>query len=174
MLNQQLDMNWPGLGQEVEAICKEIGLPNLCLEEVDSKEIKEAIFYNHMKELKKEMKRYGKLDDVSSGDFRSIQQYMKSYSLEFCRMAFRLRTKQLRCRVNMPKLYKDVLWCHSCSTGSDEGPDGGSAPHESQSHLERCVAYSHLRVGKDVELVFEDKVKYFQELSVERDQRKWY
>ena len=73
----------------------------------------------------------------------------------------------------MPKLYGDVLWCHSCSTGPEDGPVGGPSPMESQGHLEVCVAYSHLRVVKDVELCQEDKVRYIMELSVECEKRKW-
>ena len=119
------------------------------------------------------MKRFEKLDSVSDGDFRSIQPYMKNFSLESTRMGFRLRTKQFRCRVNMPKLFGNVLRCHSCSSGPEDGPGGGPAPLESQSHLEQCMAYSHLRAGKDVELNFEDKCKYFMELSIEREKRKW-
>ena len=153
------------------AICGELGLPNLCLEEVDARQIKEAIKYNHMKELKKEIKRFEKLDDISNDDFRNTQSYMKYHSLEFCRS---LRTKQFRCRANMPKLFGDVLWCHSCSSSQHEGPGGAPTPSESQQHLQQCVAYSHLREGKDVELSFDDRVKYFMELSVERDKQKWY
>ena len=174
ILVQQLEMDWPGLGKEVAAICKEVGLPNLCVEESDKKSIHEAIFYHHQRDLKNEMKRFDKLEEIRNGDFRGMQPYMKHYSMEFSRMAFRLRTRQFKCRVNMPKMYGDILWCHSCSTGPEEGPEGCSAPLESQRHLELCVAYSHLRVGKDVELCFEDKVRYFLELSLERDRQKWY
>ena len=45
--------------------------------------------------------------------------------------------------------------------------------HNSQSHLEQCVAYSHLREGKDLEGNFEHKTKYFRELSLERAKRRW-
>ena len=78
-----------------------------------------------------------------------------------------------QCRANMSKLYGDILWCHSCSTGPEEGPGGGPAPVESQGHLEVCLAYSHLRVGRDVELCQEDKVHYFMELSSLREKEKW-
>ena len=173
VMEQQLEAGWPGLGQEVAAICQEVGLPNICQEQVDKKRVKEAIFYHHMKDLKIEMKKYEKLDDISDGDFRTTQSYMKDFCLEHCRMGFRLRTHQFRCRVNMPKLFGGVLWCHSCSSGPEDGPGGGPAPLESQSHLERCVAYSHLREGKDVELNYKDKCKYFIELSLERQKNKW-
>ena len=49
---------------------------------------------------------------------------------------------------------------------------GGPAPLESQSHLERCVAYSPLREGKDVELNLQDKCNYFLELSMEGKSKK--
>ena len=173
VLEQQLLMGWPGLAREVEEICREVGLPNLCYEEVDKKTMEEAVFYNHYKSLKEEMKKYRKLDSISDGDFTEMQGYMKHYNLEFSRMAFRLRTRQFRCRANMPKLYGDILWCHSCSTGPEDGPGGGPAPVESQGHLEVRAAYSHLRVGRDVELCLEDRVRYFMELIVEREKQKW-
>ena len=92
---------------------------------------------------------------------------MEIKCIEFCRMAFRLRTHQFVCRKNIPKMYGGVLWCHSCSSGAEDGPGGVAAPEESQAHLEWCVAYCCLRVGRDFELNFEHKVNYFMELSVE-------
>ena len=92
VMEQQLEAGWPGLGQEVAAICQEVGIPNICQEQVDKKRIKEAIFYHHMNDLKIEMKKYEKLDDISNGDFRTMQSYMKDFCLEHCRMGFRLRT----------------------------------------------------------------------------------
>ena len=92
-------------------------------------------FFHHYRALKEEMKRYRKLDGINDGDIRKMQGYMKHYNLEFSRMAFRLRTRQFRCRANMPKIYGDVLWCHSCSAGPEEGSGGGPAPVESQGHL---------------------------------------
>ena len=61
ILDQQLEMKWPGLSQEVAALCQEVGLANICQEPMDKKTIKEAIFYNHLKELKIEMKKYQNL-----------------------------------------------------------------------------------------------------------------
>ena len=173
VMEQQLEAGWPGLSKEVEAICQEVGLPNVLEEHVGKEEIKEEIFYHHLRDLKNQMKQFEKLDDISNDDIRKAQPYMKDFCLETCRMAFRLRTHQFRCRVNMPKLFGGVLWCHSCSSGPEDGPGGGPAPLESQSHLERCVAYSHLREGKEVELNYKDKCKYFIELSLERQKNKW-
>ena len=72
----------------------------------------------------------------------------------------------------MPRMYGGVLWCHNCSTAEDQGPDVGLAPVESQQHLETCKAYLHLQQGRDVENNFEDKVKFFMDIMVERTKKK--
>ena len=36
---------------------------------------------------------------------------------------------------------------------------------ESQKHLKICLAFANLRVGKDLELNVDDRVKYFMELE---------
>ena len=105
-------------------------------------------------------------------DLRGARDYMSQHSLEFCRMAFRIRTKQIVCRVNMPKLYNNVLWCHVCASSPVMVPGGDPAPQESQEHMEQCSAYVHLREGKDVEFNFTDKVKYFMEVTKERSKTK--
>ena len=52
---------------------------------------------------------------------------------------------------------------------TEEGEGGCPSPIETQEHIEVCHAFSHLRHGKDIELVFEDKVTYFMELMLERN-----
>ena len=49
----------------------------------------------------------------------------------------------------------------------------GEALEETQEHLEQCTAYVHMRVGKDFETDFDEKVKYFMEVEVERTRRGW-
>ena len=169
---QQLEMSWPGLTREARDICKTLGLPDICSEEVTKSEIQEAVFYDHYKELKKEVASYEKLQDIKNDDFRTAQDYMKNNCLEYCRMAFRLRTRQFVCRANMPRMYGGVLWCHNCSTAPDQGPDGGLAPEESQKHLESCKAYLHLHKGRDVETNYQDKVNFFMDIMVERTKKK--
>ena len=43
VLNEQIDMSWPGLAKEVRDICKEIHLPDASIKDVDKEEIKKAI-----------------------------------------------------------------------------------------------------------------------------------
>ena len=114
-------------------ISKEIGLPNVCMTNVNLDDIKEAIRINHHDDLKRSLQ--GQLAHLKNEDLRKIQPYMENKYLEFCRMAFRLRTHQFICRKNIPKMYGGVLWCHSCSSGPEDGPGGVAAPEESQAHL---------------------------------------
>ena len=83
VLEQQLQMGWPGHGREVEEICREVGLPNMLVDDVDKKRMEEAVFYNHHKHLKDNMKKMRKLDSISKGNFTKIQEYMKHHSLKF-------------------------------------------------------------------------------------------
>ena len=147
-----------GLESRSQSDLKTIGFPDICKEEVEKEEIKEAIFDHHYKYLKEEVAAYEKLNCIKNEDLRTAQPYMKENCLEYCRMAFRLRTRQFVCRANMSKMYCGVLWCHNCSQSADQGPDGGPAPVETQQHLEICKAFRHLRKGRDVENNFSDKV----------------
>ena len=69
VLEQQLMMGWPGLGIEVEEICRELGLPNMSVEDVDEERMEKAVFYDHYKHLKDDMKKMRKLDNISDGNF---------------------------------------------------------------------------------------------------------
>ena len=80
-------------------------------------------------------------------------------------MAFRLRTNQLICRKNMPKLYKGNIWCQNCIN------EDGTRSEEGQEHLEECPAFGELRRNKDIKNSFEDKVNYFMEMMVARTRK---
>ena len=51
------------------------------------------IFYHHYREMKEEIARMSKLDDIKNEDFRSVQSYMESCSMETARIKFSLRGK---------------------------------------------------------------------------------
>ena len=55
----------------------------------------------------------------------------------------------------MPGKYGGLTECMNCVWGQVE----------SQQHLEICPAFANLRVGKDLELNADDRVKYFMELE---------
>ena len=102
-------MDWPGLNIEATEICESIGLPDVCRKNVSKQEIQEAVFYDKYEELKQEVASFEKLETIKNYSLRTAQPYMKQNSLEFCRKAFCLRTRQFICRANMPRMYGGVL-----------------------------------------------------------------
>ena len=91
ILKEQLRQGWPGLAQEVVNICKNIGLPNACLEYIHRKEISEAILISHLRVLKEEYK-MEKLKHLRNTDIQYRQEYMMMSSLEYARVEFKYRT----------------------------------------------------------------------------------
>ena len=156
VLKEQVRMEWPGLGQEVMDICREIGLPDATKEEIviQKEEVKEAIRMNHLKYLKDEMKGK-KLENMVKTDMRRRREYTK-YSVEECRMAFRLETFQFDCRANMPTQYGRDMRCRACSPQKQrenmeqrENTEQRDKEEniEDQEHLESCPGYSELWEG---------------------------
>ena len=60
------EKGWPGLQQEVEDICKDIGIPNINKFNIPRSQIKEAIFFSHYKDMKEEIGCSSKLDDIKN------------------------------------------------------------------------------------------------------------
>ena len=156
VLQEQVRMERPGLGQEVMDICREIGLPDATKEEIviQKEDVKEAILMNHLKYLKVEMKGK-KLENMVKTDMRRRREYTK-YSVEECRMAFRLETFQFDCRANMPTRYGRDLRCRACSPQKQrenmeqrENTEQRDKEEniEDQEHLESCPGYSELWEG---------------------------
>ena len=145
MMEEQLKMDFPGLGQEVKVICKKVGLPDLTQpnSRASKEAIQEAIKYNHLKHLKAEMAnpRNKKLTAMAQTDLSSRRMYTK-WSVEECRMAARLETFMVDCRVNTPKKYGRDLKYRSCQP-TDQGdtpsrqlsPSQEFSPEEDQDHL---------------------------------------
>ena len=125
-----MSMGIPGLGQEVRNICVELGLPDATRLDLDKKEFKEAIQLHSLKELKEEMTGKIKLRELSKCDLRQHQHYM-DWSVEESRMAFRLQTRMLDCRANMPSKYKRDMICRACRPDPATGLDG---QEETQDH----------------------------------------
>ena len=155
VLEVQIRFGWPGLASEVANLCQVLALPNVGVTEVDKKVIKDAIRMHHLRELKKELSKYKKVENMANMDLRKPQDYLSNRSLHYCRTACRLQTQMFDCRANMPGKYGGLTECMNCVWGQVE----------SQQHLEICPAFANLRVGKDLELNADDRVKYFMELE---------
>ena len=154
---EQIEMGWPGLAKEVEQICKAIGLANINEKEIDKKDIEKHIFYHNYKELKEDMDRYDKLEDIKNEDMREIQPYMNMKSLEKVRMAFRIRSKMVKnIKLNYKKMFKDHE-CKQCQGGYQE----------SQSHTMICNGWEEERRGLNLEQI-EDTIEFFIRILKEK------
>ena len=56
VLEEQLQMGWPGLAQEVSQICQDIHLSDGAREDICDEDIKKAIKYDHIKVLKLQLR----------------------------------------------------------------------------------------------------------------------
>ena len=198
VLQEQVRMGWPGLGQEVQAICREIGLPDATCETVmiEKEAVKEAILIHHHKHLKHEMKGK-KLEKMARTDMRRRREYTK-FGVEDCRMAFRLETYQFDCRVNMPTKYGRDLRCRGCNPGlikqeqdieqeqeeqeqdeqEQEEKEHKEQEHEeqeqfdeSQEHLESCPGFSELWQGLGSYSLL-TRCRFFQRVKLKRLKQK--
>ena len=87
---EQVKKEWPGLAKEVKEICNNIGVNNITEHMVEKETIDEAIFYHNYKEMKIDMQKYEKLEDVKDDDFRELPSYFEGKCLEDVRTAFRI------------------------------------------------------------------------------------
>lgn len=146
MLQEQISRGWPGLAVEVTEICKIIGLKDVCREDVEKEDIKEAIFYHHYASMKAEMSPNGqvleKLRGLVDRDLTSPQDYLKSSCLAEARMAARVQLNMVRCPGNMAGLYRGRMSCEACAPWRKEGEVG---PVKTQEHMTVCPAYRFLQ-----------------------------
>ena len=84
-----------------------------------------------------------KLLELSRCDVRVAQEYVK-WTVEECRMGYRLQTRMFDSRANMPSRYGRDLVCRACRPDPATGQEGHE---ETQDHLEICVGYSELWKG---------------------------
>ena len=143
VLQEQMAMGFPGLGQKVRQICRKVGLPDATRLDVQPEEVKKVIKLDHLKHLKSDMEGKKKLKELAQSDTRVPQEYV-GWTVEECRMAYRLQTKMFDCRANMPSRYKRDLQCRACLPDPASGQEGHE---ESQDHLEVCRGCSDLWRG---------------------------
>ena len=72
---------WPGLGQEVSEICRELSIPDVNDQIVSKCEIKKAIFENHYSDMIEKVKKQTKLEDIKDEDFRDVHPYFDGKSV---------------------------------------------------------------------------------------------
>ena len=111
---EQLRMSFKGLSTEVEDICENIGIKNIN-ERLNKENVEGAIFYHNYLEMKLDINKYDKLEDVKNEDFWNVPEYMNIKSLDKVRMAFRIRCKMVNnIKMNLNNSYKNNLACEQC------------------------------------------------------------
>ena len=106
IVEEQLTRVWLGLGKEVAEICVYLKLIDASRMEVQKETIKKAVWFDHLKSVKKKLK-VDKLQEMARSDISSRRLYT-AWSLDECWKACRLETRMFKCRANMPKLFKIV------------------------------------------------------------------
>ena len=104
-----------------------------------------------------------KLEEMARTDLRKAQNHV-TYSVEECRMAFRLQTRMFDCRGNMPTRYKGDLTCRACQPDLATGLVGED---ETQEHLGVCPGYQELWQGLGP-MTPQTRVKYFMRVKNQR------
>ena len=166
---EQKKHGWPGLAKDVSEICEKLGLEDLNNTDISKEKVSEEIFYHHYKEMKEDIAKMAKLQDIKHEDFREVQPYMKSCAIEQARLKFSLRSQMYDCKANYHGRYdEDNRGCPACVEAG--GQDRSTVEDESQSHLSICPHYSHLRQGRDISTT-EGMVDYFRAVLYERDKK---
>ena len=155
---EQVERNWPGLSEEVREICEAVGLEEINQKEIKKEAMEEAIFFHNYREIKQDLQRYKKLDDIKDDDFTKMPDYMEDKSLENARMSFRIKSKMVQAiKMNFKSSHKGDLSCEKCDSGSDE----------TQCHTMMCDGWKKEREGLDLTLM-SDMVIFFTRLLEEK------
>ena len=122
---EQREQGWPGLAKEVSEICQKLGLEDLNEQDISKETVNEEIFFHHYKEMKEDMDRLKKLEDIKNEDFRQVQEYMKCCAIEQARLTFSLRSKMYDCRANYHgKFDEDNRGCPACLEAGGQDRQG--------------------------------------------------
>ena len=157
----QITQGYLGLVKEMVNICKEIGLKNICIEDVSKNDIKIAVRLHHLKCLKEEMKDLEKCSDLLKQDLSKPQSYFTSKSMEESRVSFRVQVRMIDCPGNMKGKYIGRMGCTACLPWREA--KGEEEVTATQDHLTKCPAYSFIRENYDMSS-FSDITKYFMKL----------
>ena len=168
---KQLQLKLPGLATEVSDISKQINIPDVNYYKVKKEDIEENIFFHHYKDMKLELEKSKKLQNIKHQDFTKEQSYLEDKSIDRCRTRFRIRTEMCETfKDNFRSKYRTLdrgeedkdpgLNCEDCSQFQD-----------SQSHCMICPAWTEARDRLDLEDM-NDVVTYFRRVLQGREEKR--
>ena len=154
---QQLALGWPG-----RSATSAQQLTTRTSTSTRSRRRRCRIFYHHYKDLKEELEKSKKMEEVRHQDYRVAQSYLEDKSTERCRTKFRIRTQWLKTvEDNFCTRYRQKergeedrdleLQCGDCLAPNTR---------DMQAHCLTCPAWEHVRTGLDLADI-EDLVTYF-------------
>ena len=168
---EQLKHSWPGLAMEVTEICAEIKVEDVNHNMVKKEEIKDAIFINHYKDLKKEMDKSSKMESIKHEDFRNEKDYMKEKSVDKIREQFRIRTQLMKTfKDNFRNMYRTKSRGEEDTDPGLQCPDCSGA-RDTQAHCMVCPAWEEAREGLSLTFM-EDLVIFFRRVLEGRETRR--
>ena len=162
LLEEELLHSWPGITQEVRAICQEMKFPDATQQFVSRQEAKEEMNFHQLSTLKREMEGKSKCDKIYNQDLRKMQVFMQDKSLENARMEVLWLTDMIDTRSTMKGKYNKKYTCPHCQEGRDLGTI------ETPLHLMSCQAYLNLREGISPEEDFKDRAGYLRKVISRR------
>ena len=110
IIYQEAESNgWPGLGNEVRQICRELDIPDINSYRIQKAELQKAIQFSHKKDILKQFESSKKLQDIKESNFDDIQPYFHDKNIENARITFRIRTKMLKKSLGIKKLKLKIL-----------------------------------------------------------------
>ena len=143
---------WPGLGKEVEDICKQINIPNINIQKVSKTIVQKAVEKSHFEDMMDQFVHSSKLQDIKNCDFKNIQPYFNDRNIENSRIKFKIRTKMLeKVPGNFKNKYKNAengIQCDLCTEDM------------TQNHCVLCPGRAEDRKGLDMNNL-DDLVSYF-------------
>ena len=139
------------------------------LQEIEKEEVKEVIQLSNLTKFKADLQGQVKLEQLARTDVRQVQEQV-NWSVEECRMDFRLQTKMLDCRASMPSRYNRDLACRASPSNPDPATRLAGQEEETRDPLEVCRGYSDLWQGLGP-LTPLSGVRYFIKLKNRRSKR---
>ena len=120
------------------------------------------MFFHNYKEMKDDINKCEKLEDVKHEDMRELPEYIKEKGIEKSRMAFRVRTKMVKTiKMNFKNSHRQNLMCDRCDMGENE----------TQCHAMTCRGWEQQRAGLDMSRL-NDIVVFFTRILEDKDRRR--
>ena len=81
-------------------------MPDVNYNEINKRKVDRAILEFNKEEIKVEMRKFKKLEEIVDTKNIMVKEYMMNSNITDSRMLFRVRTKMVKLKANMPCMYR--------------------------------------------------------------------